>query len=500
MKSPSSNRLFLPALLLLALLVLPFIFIHPASFPPVCLETPLSPVSAGDQEHTSSSQAVLAACMPWRVDLWESAGIQALQAGDAQSAVIFFERAQATAARFGHPTTQALTLAGWRALGDAYQQTGNFPAALRSWKTVAALGGLSTDEAAANGLKIAQGYLSLGDYPAAIGFWQYLADLQPKDAQTHFQLGLLLATQDPESALPVLDKAAGLDASLGDTVSSLRSAILGARFAENPAYTLLATGRALAMLDRWRLAAEAFHQATRARPDYAEAWAYWGEALQHPDGAAQAASSSSPVGSAGLAELQKAVALDPKSLAAQTFLSLYWIRQGRYHQALTTIRTALQLAPNNPILVGELAAVLAATGDLEQAYRTYQQAAALSPYDPLYLRLQVNFSLEYDYHVEEIALPVARQLVVQDPHDPVNLDLMAQVFIRQGDLVNAERFLRRLLEANPDFALAHLHLGLLYLLRGDRAAALQELNRTISLDSGSPEARQAQRLLDSPSP
>jgi Flp pilus assembly protein TadD len=77
---------------------------------------------------------------------------------------------------------------------------------------------------------------------------------------------------------------------------------------------------------------------------------------------------------------------------------------------------------------------------------------------------------------------------------------MAQVFIRQGDLVNAERFLRRLLEANPDFALAHLHLGLLYLLRGDRAAALQELNRTISLDSGSPEARQAQRLLDSPSP
>ncbi len=185
-----------------------------------------------------------------------------------------------------------------------------------------------------------------------------------------------------------------------------------------------------------------------------------------------AASPSSPAKSDGLAELQKAVSLDPKSLAAQTFLSLYWIRQGRYDQALETIHLALQLAPDNPILVAELAAVLAASGDLDGANQTYRQAAALSPYDPLYYRLQVSFSLEYDYQVAQIALPLARKLVVQDPQDPTNLDLMAQVFIHQGDLVDAERFLRRSLDANPDFAPAHLHLGLLYLLLGDQAAAL----------------------------
>ena len=386
------------------------------------------------------------------------------------------------------------------ALGDAYQQTGNLPAALRAWKTVAALGGLSPEEATANALKIAQGYQAVGNYPASIGFWQYLADQQPQDAEIHYQLGLLLATQNPEAALAVLEKAASLDAKLEQPVSSLRRAILSARFAENPVYTLLLTGRALAMLDQWRLAAEAFRQSTRTRPDYAEAWAYWGEALQHLEGATEATSSSSVAEPAGLAELQKAVALDPKSLAAQTFLSLYWIRQGRYDRALETIRAALELAPDNPALVAELAAVLAASGDLKQAYQTYQQAAALSPYDPLYLRLQVNFSLQYDYLVAEIALPVARKLVIQDPQDPTNLDLIAQVFIRQGDLVNAERFLLRLLEANPDFAPAHLHLGLLYLLQGAWAAALQELNRTISLAPGSPEARQAQRLLEQGSP
>jgi tetratricopeptide (TPR) repeat protein len=497
MKDTRSDGLFLPGLLLLALLVLPLVVIYPSHLPLDCLETFTQPVSTGVPVNSASSAAVMANCMPWRADLWERAGMQALQAGDPQTAVQFFERAQATAARFGHPASQALTLAGLMALGDAYQQTGNLSAALRTWKSAVDLGGLSRDQAAANALKIAQASLDVGDYPSAIASLQYLVDLQPQNAQARYQLGLLLATQAPEAALPVLDAAVSLDQKLSEPVSSLRRAILSARFAENPAYTLLLAGRALANLDQWRLAAEAFSQSTRQRPDYAEAWAYWGEALQHPDGAVQAAT---PAQSDGLVELQKAVALDPKSLAAQTFLSLFWVRQGRYDWALETLNRALLLAPDNPSLVAELAAVLAASGDLDKAYQTYQQAAALSPYDPLYLRLQVEFSLQYDYHQQEIALPVARRLVIQDPRDPANLDLMAQVLISQGDLVNAERFLRRLLADNPDFAPAHLHLGLLFLLQGDQATALQELERTISLAPGSPAARQAQQLLEHPSP
>jgi tetratricopeptide (TPR) repeat protein len=494
MTKDRSPGLFLFCLLLLALLVLPFLIIRPTLLLTSCPDPFAQPLSTGDQ-----ARPVLASCMPWRVDLWESAGVQALQAGNPQAAVEYLERAQATAARLGRPTTQALSLEGMLALGDAYQQTGNLAAALRQWKTVAALGGLPGEQAVANALKIAQGYLSLGDYPTAIGFWRFLADRQPDDAQTQYQLGLLLATQDPEAALVVLEKAASLDDKLAEPVSSLRRAVISARFAENRAYTLLVTGRALAALDRWGLAAEAFRQSTQERPDYAEAWAYWGEALQHPD-TSDTASSTPSTKSDGLAELQQAVALDPQSLAAQTFLSLYWVRQGRYDQALETTRRALQLSPGNSILTAELAAILAASGDLDGAFQTYQQAAALSPYDPLYLRLQVQFSLQYDYRLTEVALPLARKLVIQDPKDPASLDLMAQVFIRQGDLVNAERFLRRSLAASPDYAPAHLHLGLLYLLQDDQAAAVQELKRTIALAPGSPEAQQAQQLLAPSSP
>ena len=485
------HGLFLSCLMLLALLVLPVLILNPTNQPPSCLQSSVLPVS---------SQPVLASCMPWRVDLWESAGVQALHSGDPQAAVELLERAQAVAAGFGRPASQALTPEGLVALGDAYQQTGNLAAALCAWKTAAALGGLSSELAVANALKIAQSYLALGDYSAAIGFWRYLVDRQPEDAQTRYQLGLLLATQDPEAALVVLEEAAAMDDQLAEPVSSLRRAVISARFAESPAYTLLVTGRALAALDHWNLAAEAFHQATRSRPDYAEAWAYWGEALQHPAGDVDAVSAPAPAKSDGLAELQQAVALDPQSLAAQTFLSLYWVRQGRYDQALETTRRALELAPGNSILTAELAAILAASGDLDGAYQTYQQAAALSPYDPLYLRLQVAFSLQYNYRLAEVALPLARKLVIQDPQDPANLDLMAQVFIRQGDLVNAERFLMRCLAANPDYAPAHLHLGLLYLSRGDQSAALQELSRTIALAPNSPEARQAQQLLEHPNP
>lgn len=41
-----------------------------------------------------------------------------------------------------------------------------------------------------------------------------------------------------------------------------------------------------------------------------------------------------------------------------------------------------------------------------------------------------------------------------------------------------------------------MHLGLIYALRGEREAALRELDLAISLASGTPTAAQAQRLIE----
>jgi len=340
--------------------------------------------------------------------------------------------------------------------------------------------------------------LTQGDLEAAIAAWRQIIALSPQDAHAQYQLGLLLAAQVPQAALPHLAKAADLDAQYAKSVSNLRRAISGAQIADDLAYTLLSSGRALASIDEWRLAAEAFRNAILNDPGYAEAWAYLGEARQHllvpEDG------NLAPGGSDGLIEIETAIDLDPNSVAAQTFLALYWLRRQEYLPALEAIQRSIALAPDHPVLIAQLAEIQAASGDIQGAYQTYQQAAALAPYDPDYQRQILRFSLDYNFQVEQIALPIARQRLVEDPHSAIDLDLMSQVLIHLGDLLNAERFITRALQIDPEFSPAYLHLGLIYLLKDEPQIARFYLEKARDLQPNTPTAVQAERLLESVAP
>jgi Flp pilus assembly protein TadD len=197
----------------------------------------------------------------------------------------------------------------------------------------------------------------------------------------------------------------------------------------------------------------------------------------------------------GLEELQTALVLDPNSVAANTFMALYWSRKNKYDLALRAIHAALLLDPKNPALQVELGNILAASGDSPGAYQAFQQAVALSPNDPSYLCSLARFSLSYEFEVSGVALPAARRAVVLAPKLPESQDTLAQVMIRLGDLDSAARFVWRALQADPDYPPAHLHLGLIYALRGEQGAAYQELTLASSLAPGSATSDQALRLL-----
>jgi tetratricopeptide (TPR) repeat protein len=437
-------------------------------------------LSSGSAQAASQHLAKAAQVSPGRPDLWELAGHYALLAGDAQSAIQDLEQAP----------PGKLSIQGLVDLGDAYEQANQLQAAIPAWQ--AALTKANPFTSVELYQRLLKAHRTLDDYPAAITDLQDLTVLQPSDGELHYQLGLLLATQQPESALAHLEQAAAADASLANPVEIIRRAVTSARISDDPAYALLASGRALAALGEWELAIEAFHQATLRRPDYAEAWAYLGEARQHftdQDGSISTQDS--------LSDLRKALALDPGSLAANIFLALYWERSGRYDQALAVLQTATRLDSRNPVLQAELGNTQALLGDLPSALASYQRAIDLAPQDPTYQRLLAEFSLKYTYHVREIAMQAARQAVMMAPNDATTLDVMGQVLINLGDELNAERFLDQATRADPNYAPAHLHLGFLYLLRSDNARAAQELKLASELAPGSPTADQSQRLLQS---
>jgi tetratricopeptide (TPR) repeat protein len=431
-------------------------------------------------QQASQHLANAAKYSPGRPDLWELAGRYALQAGDAQTAIRNLKQV----------SPSNLSVQGLVDLGDAYQQAGDMKAAIPAWQAALPKAGASL--AAELYQRLLNAHRSMAEYQAAIADLQALTALQPLDALLQYQLGLLLATQQPEAALAHLAQAAASETSLANPVETIRRAVTNARISEDPAYTLLASGRALAALGEWELAVQAFHQATLARPDYAEAWAYLGEARQHFIGK----DTTAPVQN-GLPDLQKALALDPRSLAANIFLALYWERLGRFDQALDVLHTAIQLDPRNPVLQSELGNTQAILGDLPSALESYQRARDFAPLDPTYLRLMAEFSLKYEYQVREIALVAARQAVLIAPRDPPALDVMGQVLIKLGDNLNAERFLDQAIQADPNYAPAHLHLGFLYLVRGDNTRATQELTLAGALAPGSPAADQSKSLLQS---
>jgi Tfp pilus assembly protein PilF len=74
---------------------------------------------------------------------------------------------------------------------------------------------------------------------------------------------------------------------------------------------------------------------------------------------------------------------------------------------------------------------------------------------------------------------------------------MAQVYLLQDYPLIARRFLDRALKADSDYAPAHLHLGVFYLIEGNTYQAYQHLNLAKSLVAeDSQTAEQARRLLE----
>lgn len=427
-------------------------------------------LEAGSPRQAARCVAQAAERMPQRAGLWEQAGHYALQGGEPQRALEYFGRARQAA---------GLSVEGQIALGEAALRSGDPAGAMRAWQAALQAGGSATYLRG----RLMDLHLELGDLPSAIDHARELARLQPSDAALHYRLGLLLATQEPEAALAYLARAEALHPALASAAESLAASIRSARLSPSPAYGLVMAGRALAALGEWALAAEAFRQATLERPDYAEAWAFLGEARQR-------------LGQDGLPELEKALALDSQSISANTFLGLYWNRRGRPALALVFLQAVIDQDPGNPALQAEAGNLLAAMGQLPAALAHYRRAAELASRDPAYWRSLAAFSIRYEYQVRQVALPAARQAVLIDPQDPAALDLMGQAFTLLKDFHSAERFFRRALQADAGYAPARLHFGALYLLRGEAQPAITQLELARNLaPAGSDIRQQAENLL-----
>jgi Flp pilus assembly protein TadD len=427
-------------------------------------ETAHDPLSAG--VHLRRAVAV----EPWRTDLWEPAGLQALEGGDPKQAIHDLEMANSQG---------ILTPEGLLNLGDAYRQIDEADKAQRSWEALEARIGLTPELAH----RLLEAALVQGDNAAALRLANRWSGWRKEDAALLLYFGLrLLATQPAESA-PWLDAAQTLDPLQSAAVRAAQKGQSLAEGAASPAYRALQVGRSLGAAGYWSLAKDSFDLATRLEPGYAEAWAFLSEAEQQ-------------VGEDGGPALEQAARLDPSSDLVLALLGMDARRLGQLDLAAGYFTALHTRQPHNPVWMVELGSTQALQGELYIALDTYKLAAQTDSENPLYWRVLAEYCLRYLVETDATGLPAARQAAALDPYDPLNQDVLGQALALSGDQTSAGRAYLKALELDPNLAAAHLHLGQVYLVQGKNEDARQELNQALTLGAGTPAAAQAAAILD----
>lgn len=426
-----------------------------------------SAFAAGKYLQGADDLLLLADANPWWTALWEKAGEAYTLAGDYTMAVSAFQQAR---------ELNDLSETGLVDLGSAYLKLGDEGAAEEAW--------LSLPDSRAALVKLAALYEDQGEIGRAVEVWHdYLAASEEGGQPGEIMyFGLLIAADTPPKALAYLDQSAPDYPEAAVVASAIREALN-----EEPAYELINAGQALASLNYWHLAAHAFEKAVRLRPDYPEAWFYWGEALQHLE--------NPPADP--LETLEHGLSLDEDSALGNLFVGIYWQRKGSHETALEYFGAVETAWPDRADVLIEEGKSLAALGRLDEALEKYQKAVELYPQQPGYYRMLAEFTVAYSFNLRELGLPAARLAVQLDDQDPVNRDVLGQVLLALEDDQNAIKLFQQALELDPEFAPAYYHLGIIYSANDERESAAYYLQQAVTYSRNPSLTEQAQRLLSS---
>lgn len=405
--------------------------------------------------------------MPWQADLPEKAGVAALLGGEAGQALALLQE------------SQALTASGRLALAEAHFQLGEYDRA-----EVILLGLYENDQ---KNLFLLERLATLkhwqGDFTSERAFLEEGLAQDPKNPRLLFARALLIAADRPGQAIPELQALLAIDPA--EDTEALLAALERGTKTTSLSQQRLAAGQALASMNEWLLAAQAFEHSLELNPNLGESRAWLAEARQQTGRAGEA-----------LPLLERAVRDSPQSPRVFALLGLYWQRQGDMERSVEAYRSAVLLDPNNPVWRMSLAQSYETAGNLTLALAYYESAAQLDATNAELWRALAVFCLQNDVYLNEVALLAAFRAHRLEPENPDSLDVLGRVLALVGSPKSAIRYLLQAIELAPEVAAYHFHLGLVFLQEGQPELAYGYLQNTVRLDPQGPFGDQARRVLE----
>jgi tetratricopeptide (TPR) repeat protein len=174
-----------------------------------------------------------------------------------------------------------------------------------------------------------------------------------------------------------------------------------------------------------------------------------------------------------LADLELALSLDSRDLKVRNPLGILLGRLGRWNEAVALMEETAKMAPDQAETLFNLGWAREFTGELQQARRRFEQAAAL---DPLFAAPLAHLaSLAYRRADWAAAEELAGKALAIEPQQPVALTALAMTALAQRDLTATEARLAQLGDLSKldstEAALAQTALGDLRDAQGRHAEA-----------------------------
>ncbi|HYE34750.1 tetratricopeptide repeat protein [Methylocaldum sp.] len=195
--------------------------------------------------------------------------------------------------------------------------------------------------------------------------------------------------------------------------------------------------------------------------------------------------------------MNMAIQSNPRWLLPYANLGAYYEQKGRRDLALKTYNQALDALPGDPSVLMNLARVYEISKDYDNAIKQYESILKSNPNNMLARNnLASLLSLDKSEKAKlDRALDLAKQF--DKTEEPIFMDTLAWIYYQKGDYGKALPLQLKTAEKSPEVPIYQYHLGMIYLKKGERAAATEHLQKAVNSGKefvGLEEARSALTL------
>ena len=193
-----------------------------------------------------------------------------------------------------------------------------------------------------------------------------------------------------------------------------------------------------------------------------------------------------------IAEFEKIVALQPKSVEDRMVLGQLYTVKHDSKKAEEQFKTAQAIEPESEEVVLNLARLYAESGDLEHAAKVIEDV----PVNDRTAKMEVALGAAYDQLKQpKDAIAAYQRAADMEPGDPHTLDALAQALLNDNQLDEALKQFKQLAEADPENAEPLVHIGEIQRRQGKYEDALATIRKARKLDPTTLEAGYNEGLL-----